>query len=68
VPVVLKGTKHVEHDQVTDMDVGRGRVHPQLHTQLVCTGQPCAKVILDVNLDRALAQPVEKRVAQNATR
>jgi hypothetical protein len=31
----LKRSQDVEHDQVTDVKVRRGRVKPELHTKLV---------------------------------
>ena len=40
MPMFLKGPKHVEHDQVAYVYVGRRRIHTQLHAQLAASGQP----------------------------
>jgi hypothetical protein len=64
--VVLESTQHVEHDQVTYMQVGRGRVEAELDAELVAALDALAQVVGDVNLDGARAQELPERVSHRA--
>ena len=62
--VVLECAQHVEHDQVSDVDVRRGRVETKLHAQLVAALDARTQVILYMDLDGTLAQVLEERLRQ----
>src|SRR5207245_6776542 len=59
VAFVLKHSEGVEHDQMSHVQVWSGRIEPQLHAQPVPPFEPCAQMILDVDLDRPLTPAVE---------
>ena len=60
VPQILKVLQLAQHDRVPQMQVGRGRVHSQLHPQRFARGarllQLCPQIGLADNLRRALFQ------------
>ena len=59
MPVVLERTQDVQHNQVTDVNVWRGGVEPELDPQVVASLEAPTQVIGDVDLDCALAQVFE---------
>src|SRR5260370_42194916 len=59
VPVVLKGAKRIEHDEVTNVQVRSRRVEPELYAELVSTPQPSMQVLVDMDLNRPLLQALE---------
>src|SRR4030081_3628928 len=61
--LVLERAEGVEHDQVADMQVRSGRVQSELDPELVPPIQPALQMLLDVDLNRALAQALEERSA-----
>ncbi len=66
VPVVLKHSKRVENDEMTDMKIGRRRIKPELDAQLVTALKPLAEMVGDVDLDRPLPQALEQPAAHAA--
>jgi hypothetical protein len=55
VAFILKIAQHVEDYEVTDVEVGRGRVETQLDAQPIAALEPSSQVIRDVDLDGPLA-------------
>ena len=66
--VFLEGSEDVEHHKVADVEVGRGGVQAELDPQPLSSLEAGAQMVLDVDLDRAFAQPGEESGAQDATR
>src|SRR5258708_23946043 len=59
-PVVLKGAKRIEHDEVTNVQVRRRRVEPELDPELVSTLQSSIEVLGDMDFNRPLLQALEE--------
>ena len=45
---------------MTDVQVGRCRIEAELHAELIPNLKPIAQMLLDVDLDRPLAQALEE--------
>ena len=54
MPRVLKGAQLVQHDHVAEVDVGGGRVDPQLHPQRPPRRELLGQPALGQRLDGAL--------------
>ena len=61
MPVILERTQDVQDHQVTDVNVRRRRVEAELDAQVVAALEPRTQMVLDVDLDCALAQVFEER-------
>ena len=66
--VLLEQPQRIEHDEMADVKIRCGWVEPELHAQLVAAFEARAEMIGDVDLDRAVAQPLEERRRQSRTR
>ena len=58
----------VKHHEMADVDVGRGRIEPELDPQLVAALEARLQVFRDVNFDCPLAQEVEELPAQRSAK
>ncbi len=53
MPEVLEGAQLLEDDRVAEVDVRRGRVHPELHAQLLAARQLLGQASFRQRVDRS---------------
>lgn len=61
MPVILERAQDVEDDEMPDVNVRRRWVEAELDAQVMAALEPRTQMVLDVDLDCALAQVFEER-------